>query len=130
MYVIFFHLSHKDIFSNNQPKLLKCVYESAYIGTSDNCFTKIAIAGVRSFPTLSTGWCSTGTFGTHLTGLGDGCHQVLIICVPPAPPADLRLAATGDHCPVLLVPGIQGYRVSKQTNRSEYQKGKCSCANC
>lgn len=79
--------------------------ESPYI----SCFTKITIAGVGSFPALSAGWRSTATLGSsiHLTGLGDGCYQVLIVCVSPAPPADLRLAATGDHCPVLLVPEIK-----------------------
>lgn len=107
------------------------VYAWICIQESNNCFTKITIGGVGSFPALSAGWCSTGTLGSciHLTGLGDGCHQVLIIGVPPAPPADLGLAATGDHCPVLLVPGIQGHRVSKHKRRSKYQEGKCSRAN-
>ena len=38
-------------------------------------------------------------------GLGDGLHQVLVVGVPPAPPAHLRLAAAGDHRPRVLVPG-------------------------
>ncbi len=90
-------------------------------------FTKITFTGIRSFLALSAGRCSAVSFGAHLTGLGDGRHQVFIICVPPAPPADLRLAAAGDHCPVLLVPEIQGYSISKQKERSK--KGKRSCVN-
>ena len=38
-------------------------------------------------------------------GLGDGGDQVLVVSVSPAPPADLGLAAAGDHRPVPLVPG-------------------------
>lgn len=37
-------------------------------------------------------------------GLGDGLDQVLIVCVPPAPPADLRLATAGDHGTAAMVP--------------------------
>lgn len=38
------------------------------------------------------------------TGLGDGGDQVLVVGVAPAPPADLWLAAAGDHGPVAQVP--------------------------
>lgn len=60
--------------------------------------TKVTVTGVRGFPTLSPSPSSS-----HLAGLCNWCHQVLIIRVSPAPPADLRLAAASDHCPVLLV---------------------------
>ena len=49
----------------------------------------------------------------HGAGLGDGLDQVFVISVPPAPPADLRLAATGDHSTILLVPGIKRCRKRK-----------------
>lgn len=37
------------------------------------------------------------------TGFSDGRDQVLIISIAPAPPADLRLAAAGDGCPIAQV---------------------------
>lgn len=44
----------------------------------------------------------------HRAGLGDGLDQVLVVGVAPPPPADLRLAAAGDHCARALVPGERG----------------------
>lgn len=41
--------------------------------------------------------------GVQGTGFGNGCHQVLVVSVPPAPPADLGLAAACDHRPVAHV---------------------------
>lgn len=43
--------------------------------------------------------------------LGDGLDQVLIVSIPPAPPADLWLATASDHSPRGLVPvcgGVEG----------------------
>lgn len=37
------------------------------------------------------------------TGFRDGGDQVFIICIAPAPPADLRLATAGNGCPVAQV---------------------------
>lgn len=70
-------------------------------------FTKISVAGVGGFSALSAGRGSAGPLGGHLTGLCNRGHQVLVVRVPPAPPADLGLAAPGDHGPVPLVPASQ-----------------------
>lgn len=81
-------------------------------------FTKIAVAGVGSFSTLSAGRGSAGPLGRHLTGLRNRRHQVLVVRVPPAPPADLGLTAPGDHGPVPLVPAghiSTSARLGKQT---------------
>lgn len=40
----------------------------------------------------------------HGAGFGDGLDQVLVVGVPPAPPADFWLTAAGDHGPGAQVP--------------------------
>lgn len=44
----------------------------------------------------------------HGAGLGDGLHQVLVVGIPPSPPADFWLAAAGDHSTGALVPAWEG----------------------
>lgn len=44
----------------------------------------------------------------HGAGLGDGLHQVLVVGIPPSPPADFWLAAAGDHSAGALVPAWGG----------------------
>jgi len=86
-----------------------------WISMHDNSsFTKITVRGVGGFPSLSTGRCALGS-GVHLTGLSDGRHQVLVIRIPPAPPTNLRLAATCNHCAVPLMPEIQSDGVINPT---------------
>lgn len=79
-------------------------------------FTKVTITGVRCFSTLSP-----SPFISHLTGFCNRCHQVLIIRVSPAPPADLRLAAAGNHCPVPLVSNTSHHQ--KTRIKVEVSKG-------
>lgn len=55
----------------------------------------------------------------HGAGLGDGLDQVLVVGVPPAPPADLGLAAAGDDGPRRLVPGGGGERAKLSETRNQ-----------
>lgn len=70
--------------------------------------TEVHIREVGSVGVLAgeraVGEAFTGA-AVHGTGSGYGLHQVLIICVPPAPPAYFRLTAASNHCPCALVPG-------------------------
>ena len=68
--------------------------------------TEVSVGGVGALPTgpAPRGPGRGPLPRVHLAGLGDGGHQVLVLRVPPAPPADLWLAAAGDDRPVLLVP--------------------------
>lgn len=65
----------------------------------------------------------------HSTGPGDGLDQVLVVCIPPAPPTDLRLAAAGDHSPSALVPGGQGRRGMGQSGEQTALCGKTTWSN-
>lgn len=65
--------------------------------------TKVGIRQVRAVGVAAVGEVFVGA-AVHSAGLGDGLDQVLIVCVPPAPPADLWLAAAGNHSPRGLVP--------------------------
>lgn len=101
---------HLEIMETTRTLLQSADLRATSIGLHhriSRSLTEITIAGVGSFSALSAGRRPTGSLGAHLTGLGDWGDKVLIVRVPPAPPADLRLAAPGDHRPVLLVPDIQ-----------------------
>ena len=90
--------------------MMKCYFPKVnkYAYKSDQILTKVAVRAVWAFPSglaAGQGLTSEPGPGVHETGLSDGCYQVLVLCVPPAPPADLWLAAASDHRPVPLVPG-------------------------
>ena len=69
-----------------------------------SCLTEVGIAGLAAVaaPAVrhATGHLYSGVQGT---GFGNGRHEILVVRVAPAPPADLGLAAAGDHRPVAHV---------------------------
>lgn len=71
--------------------------------------TKVSVRQVRAVGVVAVGKVFAGA-AVHGARLGDGLDQVLIVGVPPAPPADLWLATAGDHSPCGLVPTWRGDR--------------------
>lgn len=60
---------------------------------SVTCLAGITVPGAEGAPTGPWPWVQG-------TGFSNGCDQVLVISIAPAPPADLRLAAAGNGSPV------------------------------
>ena len=67
-------------------------------------FTEVRI-GQRGAVAVAAVGLMLAADAVHSACLGDGLHQVLVVCIPPAPPAHLRLAAASDHRPRGHVPG-------------------------
>lgn len=65
--------------------------------------TKVSVRQVRAVSVAAIGKVFAGG-AVHGAGLGDGLDQVLVVGIPPAPPADFWLTAAGDHSPCGLVP--------------------------
>ena len=80
--------------------------------------TKVSIRQVVAVGVAAVGKVFAGA-AVHGAGLGDGLDQVLIICVPPAPPADLWLAAAGNHSSRGLVPAT-GEKLAKTQQHSQF----------
>lgn len=76
---------------------------SMSVSSADRALTKVCIrqdwaVGVAAIVEVFVG------AAVHSAGFGNGLDQVLIISIPPAPPADLWLAASGNHSPCAQVP--------------------------
>lgn len=94
-----------------QEKLLRC-YKNL-LPEAQGLLTKLHIrevscTGEVSGTVPSRRLAATGS-GVRGTSSGYRLHQVLIVSVPPAPPADLWLSAAGNDGSVALVPA-QGTR--------------------
>lgn len=69
------------------------------------CLTKVSLAGLAAVAAPAvrrTAGCLRS--GVQGAGFGNRCHQILVVSIPPAPPADFGLAAACDHRPVTHVP--------------------------
>lgn len=60
---------------------------------SVTCLAGITVPGAEGAPTGPWPWVQG-------TGFSNGCDQVLVISIAPAPPADLGLAAAGNGSPI------------------------------
>lgn len=65
--------------------------------------TEVCVGQVVAVGVAPVGEVLSGA-AVHRARLGDGLDEVLVVRVPPAPPAHLRLAAAGDDGPRGLVP--------------------------
>lgn len=65
------------------------------------CLTEVSLTGLAAI-TASIVWHATRYLYSRVqgTGFGNRCHKILIVSISPAPPADFRLAAACNHCPI------------------------------
>lgn len=89
-----------------QDKVLLC-YKNCCHGSSEH-LTKLHIRKVSCIGEVSStvpSWQLAATWsGVGGTGFGYWLHQVLVISIPPAPPADLGLSTAGNDSSIALVP--------------------------
>lgn len=76
--------------------------------------TKVSIRQVGAVGVAAVGKVFAGA-AVHGARLGYGLDQVLVVRVPPAPPADLWLAAARNHSPRGLVPMWGRVEASRET---------------
>lgn len=95
-----------------------CVYmcsyacERLFLGWVEEYVTEVAVGSVCPVPSYPAG--CPGSW-IQCAGFGDRCDQVLVLSVPPSPPADLRLAAACYHCTILQVPETNTKRIRSHT---------------
>lgn len=65
--------------------------------------TEVCVGQVVAVAVASVGEMFSGA-AVDGARLGNGLDQVFVVCIPPAPPTHLRLAAAGDDRPRGLVP--------------------------
>lgn len=98
-----------------------CMCARLFLGGVEKCVTEVAIRRVSPLP-MSPPGCS-GSWIQH-AGFGDGCDQVLVLSVPPAPPTDFRLTAACYHSAILLVPETKTEGMRSHTIRNNINSVK------
>lgn len=73
-------------------------------GQHQSHLTEVSVTGLAGLTIPGAEGAPTGPWPwVQGTGFSDGCDQVLVVSIAPAPPADLGLAAAGNGSPVAQV---------------------------